>query len=575
MSGRATSPGRNLSRCLAGAAACLLGLAPPLAASDLPGTGGRVQFRDAAPELGVTLRNVSGDGEQQYVVESMMGGSAFLDHDGDGDLDLYVLNGSQVSGFPEGGHPRNALYRNDNTAFVEATGEAGVGDANWGMGCAVADYDNDGDPDLYVTNYGGNSLYANRGDGTFADVSAPAGVAGEERRFSTGCAFFDYDRDGDLDLYVANYVDFSHFMETTPEMRYEWRGLTVHFGPRGMRGEPDFFYRNDGDGTFSDATEAANLVDREMLYGLGVVAGDYDNDGDADLYVANDTGANYLYENQGDRTFAEVAWLKGAAFGESGEAQGCMGIAFGDYDNDQYPDILVTNFWEETNTLYHNDAGAFFSDRTFDAGVGMESFQYLAWGTGFFDYDNDGDRDLFVANGHLFPQLNGANLGVDYAQTNQLFENAGDGTFREVTGVSGPGLQIEKVSRGASFGDFDGDGDLDIFVLDLNDSPTLLRNDGGNRNNWLLVKTVGTESNRDGIGAKVKARCGELVQINEVRSGSSYLSQNDLRLHFGLGRCAAVDELEVSWPSGREESFEDIPANQVLTIREGSGTVQP
>ena len=575
MSRPATSAARNLSGCLAGAAACLLGWAPALPASDVPGASGRVQFQDVAAELGVTLTNVSGDGEQQYVVESMMGGSAFLDHDGDGDLDLYVLNGSQVSGFPEGVHPRNALYRNDNTAFVEATGEAGVGDANWGMGCAVADYDNDGDPDLYVTNYGVNSLYANRGDGTFADVSAHSGVAGEESRFSTGCAFFDYDRDGDLDLYVANYVDFSHFMETTPEMRYEWRGLTVHFGPRGMRGEPDFFYRNEGDGTFADATEAANLVDRETLYGLGVVAGDYDNDGDADLYVANDTGANYLYENQGDGTFAEVAWLKGAAFGESGEAQGCMGIAFGDYDNDLYPDILVTNFWEETNTLYHNDAGAFFSDRTFDAGVGMESFQYLAWGTGFFDYDNDGDRDLFVANGHLFPQLNGANLGVAYAQTNQLFENAGDGTFREVTGVSGPGLRIEKVSRGASFGDYDGDGDLDVFVLDLNDPPTLLRNDSGNRNNWLLVKTVGTASNRDGIGAKVKARCGELVQVNEVRSGSSYLSQNDLRLHFGLGRCATVDELGVSWPSGREESFVDIPANQVLTVREGSGIAPP
>ena len=346
-------------------------------------------------------------------------------------------------------------------------------------------------------------------------------------------------------------------------------------GRAACAGNRIFFNRNEGDGTFSDATEAANLVDREMLYGLGVVAGDYDNDGDADLFVANDTGANYLYENQGDRTFAEVAWLKGAAFGESGEAQGCMGIAFADYDNDEYPDILVTNFWEETNTLYHNDAGGFFSDRSFDAGVGMESFQFLAWGTGFFDYDNDGDKDLFVANGHLFPQLDRANLGVDYAQTNQLFENAGDGTFREVTGASGTGLQIEKVSRGASFGDFDGDGDLDIFVLDLNAPPTLLRNEGGNRNNWLLVKTIGTESNRDGIGAKVRVRCGGLVQINEVRSGSSYLSQNDLRLHFGLGRRAAVDGLEVSWPSGRVENFEGIPANQVVTIREGSGIVQP
>ena len=540
------------------------------AADDAPVPSTGVQFVDVAAEVGVTTMNVSGDGEQQYVVDAFMGGSAFFDYDRDGDLDLYVLNGSTVEGFSGPDRPRNALYRNDGAMFSDATAASGLGDARWGMGCAVADYDNDGDADVYVTNYGSNGLYENRADGGFVDVAQRAGVIGVET-FSTGCAFFDYERDGDLDLYVANYVDFDHFMATTPDRKHEWRGLTVHFGPQGMLGEADVFYRNDGDGVFSDATAAAGLVDGDLLYGLGVVAGDYDNDGDADVYVANDTGPNYLYENSGDGTFTDVAWMKGAAYGEGGESQGCMGIAFGDYDNDEYPDILVTNFWEETNTLYHNDGGQFFSDLTFDAGVGLESFQFLAWGTEFFDYDNDGDKDLFVANGHVYPQIDRANLGVRYAQTNQLFENVGDGKFEEVSQTSGAGLRIEKVSRGAAFGDYDEDGDLDIFVLELNDLPTLLRNDGGNRNNHLLVRTEGTESNRDGIGARVKLTCGNVTQVNEVRSGSSYLSQNDPRLHFGLGECTEVDRLEVSWPSGLVERFENLPSNRVLVIREGSG----
>ena len=541
-----------------------------LAADDAPESHTGVQFVDVAAEVGVTTMNVSGDGEQQYVVDAFMGGSAFFDYDRDGDLDLYVLNGSTVEGFSGPDRPRNALYRNDGAMFSDATAASGLGDARWGMGCAVADYDNDGDADVYVTNYGSNGLYENRADGGFVDVARRAGVIGVET-FSTGCAFFDYDRDGDLDLYVANYVDFDHFMATTPHRKHEWQGLTVHFGPQGMLGEADVFYRNDGDGVFSDATAAAGLVDEDLLYGLGVVAGDYDNDGDTDVYVANDTGPNYLYENSGDGTFTDVAWMKGAAYGENGESQGCMGIAFGDYDNDEYPDILVTNFWEETNTLYHNDGGQFFSDLTFDAGVGSESFKFLAWGTEFFDYDNDGDKDLFVANGHVYPQIDRANLGVRYAQTNQLFENVGDGKFEEVSRTSGGGLRIEKVSRGAAFGDYDEDGDLDIFVLELNDLPTLLRNDGGNRNNHLLVRTEGTESNRDGIGARVKLTCGNVTQVNEVRSGSSYLSQNDPRLHFGLGGCTIVERLEVSWPSGLVESFEDLTANRVLVIREGSG----
>ena len=531
----------------------------------------RVQFVDVAEEVGVVAQNVSGDSEQTYLVDSMMGGSAFFDYDQDGDLDLYILNGSKVVGFPDQEHPRNTFYRNERGKFVDATDEANLGDAGWGMGCAVGDYDNDGDLDIYITNYGRNVLYDNQGDGTFIDVTEYAQVGDE--RFGTGCAFFDYDVDGYLDLYVANYVDFKHFLQTTPNRSYMWKGLKVHFGPRGMKGSGDILYRNQGDGTFADVTVEAQVVDQDKLYGMGVVGGDYDRDGDVDIYVANDTGANFLYQNQGDGTFADIGWMIGAAYGESGEAQGCMGIAYGDYDNDLYQDILVTNFWEQTNTLYHNDRGTFFSDLSFDAGVGKESFQFLAWGTEFFDYDNDGDKDLFVANGHLFPQLDRANLGTSYAQTNQLFENLGDGTFAEVSQVSGEGLEIKKVSRGASFGDYDDDGDLDIFVLNINDRPTLLRNDGGNENNWLMVKTIGTGSNRDGIGAKIEVRCGDLTQSAEIRSGASYLSHNDLRAHFGLGQRETIDLLVVRWPSGLEERFENLSANRLVVLQEGEGIV--
>ncbi len=537
-----------------------------------PPGDGRVMFVDVSSDLGVVLKNVSGDSEQSYVVDAMMGGSALFDYDNDGDLDLYVLNGSRVVGFPDGDHPRNALYRNDGNTFIDVTEKSGTGDEGWGMGCVTGDYNNDGDLDIYVTNYGKNVLYSNQGDGTFKDVTERAKVGDEG--LSTGCAFFDYDGDGDLDLYVANYIDFNHFLETTPDRSYRWKGLKVHFGPRGINGDGDILYRNEGDGTFSDVTEEAKVVGEKMLYGLGVICGDYDNDGDQDIYVANDTGPNFLYQNNGDGTFTDVGWMIGAAYSAYGEAQGCMGIAFGDYDNDGYQDIFVTNFWEQTNTLYHNDKGAFFSDVSFDGGVAIESFEFLAWGTGFFDYDNDGDKDLFVANGHIFPQLDRANLGTSYAQTNQLFENLGDGTFEDVSENSGAGLQIKKVSRGASFGDYDNDGDIDIFVLDLNDTPTFLRNEGGNRNNWLMVKTVGVQSNRDGIGARIKVSCGELTQINEVRSGSSYLSQNDLRVHFGLGKSNTVDLLEVIWPSGLVERFENLSVNQLVVVQEGSGIIK-
>ena len=549
----------------------------PLSAADStavadPALNNRAAFVDVAAALGIDLMNVSGDSEQTYVIDTMMGGSAFFDYDRDGDLDLYILNGSRVVGFPQGNHPRNALYRNDGANFTDMTAAAGLGDTGWGMGCAVADYDNDGDRDIYVTNYGKNVLYNNQGNGTFVDATEFAGVGDDG--FGTGCAFFDYDGDGDLDLYAANYVDFKHFLETTPDKSYTWKGLRVHFGPRGMRGGADILYRNEGNGTFSDVTAEAHVASDNALYGLGVISGDYDNDGDMDIFVANDTGPNYLYQNQGDGTFTDVGWQVGVAYGESGDAQGCMGIAYGDYDNDGYQDILVTNFWEQTNTLYHNDKGSFFSDRTFDAGVGLESFSFLAWGTEFFDYDNDADKDLFIANGHLFPQLDRANLGVSYAQSNQLFENLGDGTFDEVSQRAGEGLHLKKVSRGASFADYDNDGDIDIFVLNLNDFPTLLRNDGNDGNNWLMVETIGTTSNRDGIGAKIKVHCGPLTQINEIRSGSSYLSHNDFRAHFGLGAADVVDLLEVVWPSGLVEKFANLPANRLVVVQEGRGIIK-
>ncbi len=534
--------------CLVGAAS---GWSEPLA----------VQFVDRAAAAGLMQPNVSGT-DQSYIVEGMMGGAAFFDYDRDGDVDLYVANGSSFAGFAAGEHPANQLYRNDNGRFADVTVAAGVGDTSWSMGCAAADYDNDGHTDLYVTNFGRNTLYRNRGAGRFADVTTEAGVG--DTGWGTGASFGDYDRDGDVDLYVANYVDFSRDYESP--IPCLWKNVKVYCGPVGLLPAADVFYRNNGDGTFSEWTQQAGLQG-EKFYGMSALFGDFDNDGWPDVIVANDSTPNLLFRNRRDGRFAEEALMAGVAYSGEGVTQGCMGAAWGDYDNDGLFDLFVTNFADEYNALYRNEGGGFFADVSFAAGIGAAPAELVSWGTGFFDYDNDGDRDLFAANGHTYPQADLPRVNSSYKQANSLFENRG-GRLVEVSAEAGPGFALRRVSRGTSFADYDSDGDIDLFVLNLNGPPALLRNDGGHGNHYLLVCAVGTASNRDGIGARVIVRAGGQSQHAEVQSGGSYLSHSDLRLHFGLGRAERVDRLEVRWPSGAVQVLSDLAADQVLTVVE-------
>ena len=530
------------------------------------------RFVDVAAEAGICLRNLTGGPEQRYIVESLSGGAAFLDYDGDGDLDAYLVNGSDWRAFPPGGEPRNALYRNQgNGTFADATDQAGVGHTGWGMGAIAPDYDNDGAPDLYVTNWGPNVLYRNKGDGTFADVTGQAGVG--DARWGAGCAAADYDNDGDVDLYMVNHVLFDRaHPPNSGEFCTGYRGLKVYCGPRGLPAQADALYRNEGDGTFADVTEAVG-IGGIARYGLGAVWTDYDDDGDADIFVAVDSQANLLYRNDGPwpgGRFEEVALTAGVAYSGDGMAQAGMGIAVGDYNRDGRMDLYVTHFSDDNNTLYQNEGTGFFTDVTWTAGLAGVSMPYLSWSAGFTDCDNDGDLDLFVPNGHIFPQVERPDVGLGYAQPNQIFLNQ-DGRFEDVSDKAGPGLAAVKVSRGAAYGDYDDDGDVDILVVNMNDTPTLLRNDTGGDNRWVKVALEGVSCNRQGIGARVRVVSGDLEQWDEMRCGAGYLSDGDRRLHFGLGAREGVDRVEVRWPGGTVDVVEGAPAGCMVVVREGEG----
>ncbi len=441
--------------------------------------------------------------------------------------------------------------------------EAAVGDTNWSMGCAVADYDNDGNQDLYVTNYGRNTLYRNRGNGSFIDATVAAGVGDES--WGTGCTFGDYDRDGDVDLYVANYVDFS--VDYKSPIPCLWKNVTVYCGPLGLLPAADVFFRNNGNGSFSEVSQVIGLGGTPY-YGMSALFSDYDADGWPDLFIADDSTPNKLFHNQGDGRFKEQALLAGVAYSGEGTTQGCMGASIDDYDNDGQFDILVTNFADEHNTLYKNEGGGFFNDVSFSVGIGRAESRLVAWGTGIFDSDNDGDRDIFIANGHTYPQADLSRVNSSYKERNSLFENQGDGRFEDVSAKAGTGFALEAVSRGASFADYDDDGDIDIFILNLNDMPTLLRNDTKPVNHFLKVRTIGDSSNRDGIGTRLILHAGGQTQHAEVKSGGSYLSHNDLRVHFGLGQIQLVERLELYWPSGIVQVLENIAADQTLLVHE-------
>jgi len=526
-----------------------------------------IRLVDVAQEAGVTLLNVTGESSKDYIVEVNGNGAAFLDFDNDEDMDLLIVNGSTLNNLRKDGDPMVALYVNDGYGnFTDVTARSGLNKKGWGMGVCVADVDNDGFEDVYITAFGPNVLYRSNGDGTFTDVTARAKVG--DTHWSTSCAFGDYDRDGYVDLYAANFLTFD---ETKIERRgCKYMGADAMCGPLGLPGEPDTLYRNNGDGTFTDVTQRAGISDPGH-YGFGVIFSDLDNDGWPDIYVADDSTPNLLFQNKRDGTFSEVALFAGVSLSEDGREQAGMGVDVGDYDNDGNFDIFVTNFSNDSNTLYQNNGNGIFSDVTFPTGLGQSSMAYLGWGTGFVDLDNDGRLDIFIANGHVYPGVDGMQTGSKFLQTKQLYQNLGNGRFREVTEEVGGGLLIEKSSRGAAFGDYDNDGDLDILVINLNDLPTLLRNDSRNGNHWLTLRLVGTKSNRSAIGTRVEATVGDHRQIAEVRSGGSYLSHNDSRVHFGLGKATRVERLEVRWPSGLVETFEDIQADRFLTLTEGEG----
>ena len=535
------------------------------------------QFQDVTRAAGLDFRLTCGGAEKRYIMESLCGGVAFLDYDNDDWLDIFLVNGSTVSDLRHGAQPNFKLYRNTRDGrFADVTAQAGFTRGCWGFGVAVGDYDNDGFDDLYVTCLDGGILYHNNGNGTFTDVTAKAGV-GNGGRWGASAAFGDYDNDGYLDLYVANYVelDLQNLPEFGSSVHCQYRGIPVSCGPRGLQGSRDRLYHNNGDGTFTDVTEKLG-IDPGANYGLGVLWGDFDLDGRLDLYVADDSTPSLLYHNQGSGKVTEVGVAAGVAYSADGREQAGMGVDFADYDNDGLPDLAKTNFSDDSNNLYHNDGQGSFTDLGGPTGFGPISIPFLGFGLKFADFDNDGWKDAFVANGHVNPQVDAHAFGVSYAERPLLFHNLGNGKFAEVGESAGAALKLKKVGRGLAAGDFDNDGNVDLLVSNLDDSAELLRNLGARRGeagHWLRIKTVGTRSNRDGFGARVQVAAGALTQADEVRANSSYLSASDPRLHFGLGTATRADRIVIHWPSGATDIIQNERADQELVVEEGKGVV--
>jgi len=545
---------------------------PKLTSSQAPARAD--QLVEVAAQAGIRFTLTSGGLEKRYIIEAKGGGGiAWIDYDNDGYPDLLLVNGSTFEHWKRSDSPRSRLYHNhrDGT-FTDISTGSGLHHTGWGMGVCVGDYDNDGFGDLYVTYYGGNVLYRNNGNGSFRDVTEKAGARGHG--WGMGCAFGDLDNDGRLDLYVANYlaVDINQLGEPGSAPNCTYRGIATFCGPRGLAGSRDVLYHNNADGTFADVTEKAG-IDSGEYFGLGVVMGDYDRDGRLDIYVANDSTPSSLYHNNGDGTFTDVGPQAGVAYSGEGQEQAGMGIDFGDYDNDGWPDLVKGNFSDDTKNLYHNNRDGTFTDQTYQAGLGDVGWLFTTFGAKFLDYDNDGWKDILLANGQTFPQMDRYATGITYAERNLLFHNRQDGKFDEVGRRAGPGLAIKKVSRGLATADYDNDGDLEIMVSNMNDSPDLLRHARKNSHHSILVKPIGTRSNRDGIGTKVLVVAGGLAQYDEVRSGGSYLSSSDLRLHFGLGVATRIDRLELTWPSGQKDVVENPPLDCILVVKEGEGLV--
>jgi len=541
-----------------------------------------VTFVDVARESGLNAKTIyGGEHKNKYLLETTGCGVAFYDYDNDGWLDIFLVNGTRLEGFPAGQEPTNHLFKNNRDGtFTDVTAKAGLVHSGWGQGVCIGDYDNDGFDDLFVTYFGKNVLYHNNGNGTFTDVSEKAGVAGTGKRWNTGCAFVDYDRDGHLDLFVANYIDMDLKTAPVPESGpCLYKGIMVACGPPGLLGGKNILYHNNGNGTFTDVSEKSGILQAGGTYGLGVLTADLDNDGWPDIYVANDSTASALYQNKKNGTFTDIALEAGCALSADGKPQAGMGISAADYDLDGNLDLVKTNFAGDTPSLYHNLGGANFEDATFQGGLGKHT-QYLGWGCGFFDMENDGWADMLICNGHVYPEVEQLKTEAGYPQRKLLYKNLRNGRFDDVSYDAGPGISTPVAARGCAFGDFDNDGDLDVVVNTVNDFPQLLRCDSATGNNWIKIKTIGTKSNRSGIGARIKCVTHppedkhEHSQIDEVRSGGGYFSQNDLRVHFGIGKAEKVELLEIRWPSGLVETLKDIKSNQVIFVKEGEGILR-
>jgi enediyne biosynthesis protein E4 len=536
-----------------------------------------VHFVDVAARSGVQAKNYSGgEVKKKYIVEMNGSGLGFIDYDRDGYPDLFIVNGKATDGEPSPPAATNHLYRNNRDGtFADVTQAAGLSLSGWGQGVCAADFDNDGYDDLFVTYYGRNKLFHNNGNGTFTEIADQAGVAGEEGRWNSGCAWIDYDRDGKLDLVVVNYVDLGPGFSNAPApgsgQFCDYKGIPIACGPRGLKPGVNYLYHNKGNGTFEDVSESSGIRRTQGHYALGVLTLDYDNDGWPDIYVACDSAASILYHNNHNGTFTDSGVVSGTAFNDDGEPQAGMGVAAADYDHDGFLDILKTNFSDDSPNLYRNNGNATFSDHVFEAGLGrMRS--YLGWGALFLDYDNDTWPDILIVNGHLSAEIDSAGSDSRYQQRKLLYRNLGNGQFEDVSARSGPAFSALHSSRGAATADLVNDGRLSVAVNELHEQPSLLMPDSRSAGHWIGIRTIGTRSNRDGIGARVAIRSGGVWQIDEVRSGGSYLSQNDLRVHFGLGASRAVDELTVKWLGGGIDRWKDIPADQQIIVREGDSS---
>jgi hypothetical protein len=536
-----------------------------LAAFSMAQSQSSIRFSPVTTEVGMDFRHENGATPEKYMPETMGGGGIVFDYDNDGWQDILLINGGSFVNKQVAANARHRLFRNTgNGKFTSVGGNAGIVVSGYGMGACSADYDNDGWADLYVTSIGGNKMYRNA-NGRFEDVTAKAGTG--TKLWSASCAFADIDNDGDVDLYVTNYVDFA--VDNNKYCNYS--GATrVYCHPNVYNGLPDLLYRNNGNGTFTDVSKQAgvSLADGK---GLGVVFGDYDDDGWTDIFIANDSVPNFLFHNKGNGLFEEVGWRAGVAVGIDGQPLAGMGTDMGDIDGDGRLDIIVTNLDRQTHSLFRNLGKGLFANITFESGVAEATLPFVGFGAVFLDYDNDADLDLAIANGDVIDNISLFRDSTSYAQRNLLLENDGTGKFRDAGPSAGPGFALQKPSRALAAADFDNDGDLDLLAGNVADTPDLLRNDGGNRNHSLLVRTTGSKSNRDGIGARLKLTVGGKILMREMKAGSSYLAQNDMRVHFGLGQSVRADRLEVRWPSGTVDTIENIDANQIITVLEGKG----